>query len=207
VSRIGIAVAGASCSGKTTLASALAERLEATLVRVDDYYLPLDHLTYDERCDINFDHPCTIDHELLTLHVRSLLAGEAIEAPRYDFTRHTRFAVRETLQPTPFVIVEGLFPLCYPDLVELCDVRIFVDAPEDVCLERRLDRDVNERGRTPGEVISRYHSHVLPMYRQFVEPSGEKASVRVSGLDPTTLSAQRVLDAIGAIAAAPRQTS
>ncbi len=180
--RIAIAIAGASCSGKTTLARALAERLDATLVRVDDYYKPLDDLTYDERCDSNFDHPCTIDQDRLVADVRSLLVGEAIEMPRYDFTRHTRFAQGETVTPGRYVIVEGLFTLCYPALAEICAVRVFVDAPEDVCLQRRIVRDVEERGRTPGEVVSRFESHVAPMYREHVLPSAARANVRVCGI-------------------------
>jgi uridine kinase len=185
VRSVGIAIAGASCSGKTTLARALSEALGATLVRVDDYYLPLDHLTYEERCEVNFDHPDSIDSPRLVADVRELLAGHPVEMPRYDFTRHGRFAETERVVPSRIVVVEGLFPLCYPELVDLCAIRVFVDAPEEVCLQRRIARDVSERGRTPGEVIGRFHGHVAPMYRAHILPSARHANVRVCGVAPT----------------------
>jgi len=183
VRRIAIAIAGASCSGKTTLAESISRTLGATLIRVDDYYRPLDDICYADRCRINFDHPDTIDHERLTADVRALLDGQAVEAPVYDFTRHTRFEYTERVEPNSVIIVEGLFALCYPALVELCDVRIFVEAPHEVCLERRIVRDVASRGRTEEEVTERYHQDVLPMYEQHIGPSGAFATVRVSGVN------------------------
>lgn len=194
--RVGIAVAGASCSGKTTLADRLAASLNATLVRIDDYYRPLDHLTFEERCDVNFDHPNAIDSELLVAHFRALVAGESIEMPRYDFTRHTRFPDTVTVTPGPVVLVEGIFALCYPELVEACPVRIFVDASEDVCLNRRVERDVAERGRTPGEVIGRFTGHVAPMFRRHVLPKRELATVWVSGEEPLEKGLSNVLRSV-----------
>jgi uridine kinase len=196
VSRIAIAVAGASCSGKTTLAQRLSERLDATLVRIDDYYRPFDHMTYEERCEVNFDHPDSIDSPLLIEHVRALLAGQPVDAPRYDFTRHARFPTSERVEPRSVVIVEGLFALCYPELTDVCDVRAFVDAPEQVCLDRRVYRDVHERGRTPGEVIGRFHGHVAPMYRQHVLPRRAQATVVVSGVEPIDLGARALLETL-----------
>lgn len=181
---VGIAIAGGSCSGKTTLACSLSQQLDATLVRLDDYYRALDHLTYDERCEINFDHPDTIDSDRLVRDVAALLRGETIDAPRYDFTRHTLFSETVRIEPKRVVIVEGLFTLCYPALAEMCALRVFVEAPEEVCLERRLARDVCERGRTPEEVVGRFNSHVAPMYRAHVLPSGERANIRVCGVSP-----------------------
>ena len=201
---VGIAIAGGSCSGKTTLACALAQQLNATLVRIDDYYRPLDHLTYDERCAINFDHPDSIDSDRLVLDVAAVLRGETVDAPRYDFTRHTLFAETERVVPAPIVIVEGLFTLCYPALAEMCAIRVFVDAPEEVCLERRLARDVCERGRTPEEVLGRFHSHVAPMYRAHVLPSGERATLRVCGLSPIELGRDGVLQALEAPSSSAR---
>jgi len=179
-----IGVAGASCSGKTTLAEALGHTLGAPVLKLDDYYRPLCHISYEERCEINFDDPDTIDHELLVEHVRSLALGQAVDTPQYDFTRHTRFVESRSIAPSPVLIVEGLFTFCYAPMVDLCAVRIFVEAPDDVCLQRRLDRDVAERGRTPGEVISRFHGHVWPMYMKHIEPTRQYATVEVSGLSP-----------------------
>lgn len=192
VKRIGIAIAGGSCSGKTTLALALAQRHAATLVRIDDYYRPFDHLTFEQRCEINFDHPESINHELLVEHVRSLIDGKEIEAPRYDFTRHAPFARTERVEPTDVIVVEGLFALAWPELAELCEVRVFVEAPEEVCLDRRVERDVAERDRTPGEVVARFHSQVAPMFRRFVAPSAERATIRVDGTGDLTQMLARV---------------
>jgi uridine kinase len=192
VRSIAIAVAGASCSGKTTLAEALAESLDATLIRIDDYYRPLDHLTYEERCEVNFDHPDSIDHEFLTEHVRDLLQGRSIEAPRYDFTRHARFPVRERIVPAAVLIVEGLFTLTYPELAAMCEVRIFVEAPENVCLDRRIARDVRERGRTPDEVVHRFRHDVWPMYLEHVLPFRDLATVLVDGEEATEVALARV---------------
>jgi len=198
VDRIGIAVAGGSCSGKTTLAERLALELGATLLRVDDYYYPLDDISYERRCDINFDEPNSIDHALLVEQVRALLEGRMVDAPRYDFTRHTRFSETQPMEAPEVLVVEGLFTLCYQELVDLCSVRIFVDAPEDVCLQRRIDRDTRERGRTPGEVISRFHGHVAPMYRQHIEPTRALATIVVSGQDGINCSLARVLESLQA---------
>jgi len=170
--------------------------LGATVLKLDDYYWPLDHITYDERCEINMDEPCAIDSGLLIEHVRQLASGYAVEAPRYDFTRHTRFTETHTIEPGPVLIVEGLFVLGYPELVEQCSVRIFVEAPDDVCLQRRLDRDVAERGRTPGEVVSRFHGHVWPMYLQHIEPTRCNATVEISGLTPLDLGLATVTASI-----------
>lgn len=178
---VGIAIAGASCSGKTTLAHALCSELGATLVRIDDYYRPLDDLTYERRCEVNFDHPDAIDSERLIADFKTLLSGRPVLAPRYDFSRHTRFAQGEWVVPERFVVVEGLFSLCYPELVELCDVRVFVDAPEEVCLERRIVRDTLERGRTMEEVTRRFTTHVAPMFTRHVLPTRALASMSVRG--------------------------
>lgn len=188
-----IAIAGASCSGKTTLAEALSHRLGAALIRTDDYYHPLDHLTYEERCAINFDHPDTIDSIRLIEDIKKLREGQHTEAPRYDFTRHTRFPTPHEVAPNPIVIIEGLFPLCYPDLAELCTVRVFVDADEQVCYERRLERDVRERGRTPEEVHARFFGDVAPMFREHIAPTADNATVRVSGESPLEGSLELVL--------------
>lgn len=199
MSRIAIAVAGASCSGKTTLAKSLANVLNATLIRIDDYYRPLDHLSYEERCELNFDEPEAIDHALLVEHIRQMLSGATVEAPVYDFTRHTRSESTQTIVPTSVIVIEGLFALCYPELVDLCQVRIYVDAPDDVCLDRRILRDTLERGRTEDEVTHRFYSHVAPMFRQHGEPSRAYATVCVSGERPVAASLQDVLSVMSAL--------
>lgn len=184
VQTVVIGVAGASGSGKSTLAEALGAALHAPVIKIDDYYRPLCHISYEERCEINFDHPSTIDHELLVAHLRQLAAGTVTETPLYDFTRHTRFAQGRVIEPNRFVVVEGIFTFCYSELVDLCGVKVFVEAPEDVCLDRRMRRDVCERGRTQEEVLARFNGHVWPMYLEHIQPTREFADVRVSGLRP-----------------------
>lgn len=189
-----IGVAGASGSGKTTLAEALGTALNAPVIRIDDYYRPLCHISYEERCEINFDHPNTIDHELLVDNIRQLSQGVATETPLYDFTRHTRFAQGRTIEPNRFIIVEGIFTFCYPELVDLCSVKIFVEAPDDICLDRRMKRDVCERGRTQEEVLARFNDHVWPMYLEHIQPTRRHANVEVSGLKPVEEGLARVTD-------------
>lgn len=182
--RLAIAIAGASCSGKTTLANLLCEKYESNILRLDDYYRPLGHLTYEARCEINFDHPDAIDHIRLTEDVKRLLAGQSVETPLYDFTKHDRFLEVRRVEPHHLLVIEGLFALAYPPLIEQCVVRIFVDAPHDVCLERRVQRDVRERGRTIQEVTARFEEHVWPMYLEHILPTAEHCTAHVSGVGP-----------------------
>jgi len=202
VGRIGIAVAGASCSGKTTLANALASELDATLLRIDDYYRPLDHLTYEPTVRGELRPPLGDRFLPVGSQVRLLIHGIAVEAPSYDFTRHTRFAGCRVVTPSQAIIIDGLFALAYPDLAELCDVRVFVDAPHNVCMERRLVRDTTERGRTHEEVVHRFSSHVWPMYERHVQPSASRSTVRVSGVQELGRSLRQVLDEVRILARA-----
>lgn len=192
--RFAIAVAGASGSGKTTLAEALAAELDATLVRIDDYYHAFEAMTFEERCAVNFDHPDSVDDALLVRHVRALLAGETVDAPRYDFARFTRCAASETVAPGRCLVVEGIFALAFPALRTLCETRVFVDTPENVCLDRRIARDVHERGRTPDEVVHRFRNHVWPMYRTHVLPHRPRATQTVAGTGDLRKMVTNVVD-------------
>ncbi len=194
--RTTIGIAGGSASGKTTLADALAARLEAVIIRTDDYYRPLDHLPFEERCRVNFDDPEAIDHELLQQHIELLRAGRAIDAPRYDFTKHTRSPRRHKVLPRKTVMIEGIFSLCYSPIREICDVSIFVDTGEEECLRRRLDRDVRERGRDEREVMARFRNQVTPMFYRYVQPIRDLADVVVSGEVDTDLNVAAVLNFI-----------
>jgi uridine kinase len=174
-----IAVVGGTGSGKTTVARAIHDSLGggAVLLDQDAYYRDLAHLTLDERRQVNFDHPDSIDAELLIRHLEALAAGEAIEKPTYDFAAHTRAAQRERVEPSEVIIVEGILLLTDPRLRELFDIRIFVDVGDDVRFIRRLLRDTRERGRTMDNVIQQYLSTVRPMHLEFVEPSKRHADV------------------------------
>jgi len=190
--RVAIAVAGATGSGKSTLAHAVARALGGTVLHTDDYYRPLDHLTFAERCFVNFDHPDAVDHAALSRDLRRLLDGRAIDGPQYDFSRHTRSVRRRIVQPAPVVVVEGVFALAYPAVADQCDVRIAVETVEAECLRRRIQRDVTERGRTPEEVIQRFTQHVAPMFREFTLPTLNRAHLRVSGERDLAANVDRV---------------
>jgi len=173
-------VAGGTGSGKTTVARAILDQVGAEQVAYlphDAYYRELAHLPADERARINFDHPDALETELLVEHVKELLAGNPIELPVYDFTTHTR--TRETIrvEPAPIILVEGILIFSEPALREVMDIRIYVDTDADLRFIRRLERDLTERGRTVGSVITQYLTTVRPMHLEFVEPSKRYADV------------------------------
>lgn len=140
-----IGIAGPSCSGKTQLARWLSQELGAPMLNLDHYYLDLSHLTLEERARTNFDEPHSVDHDAIIEHAQALRGGQGVHAPRYDFARHTRAPGDEVIGPGEVVILEGLFAFCWPELRDLFDLKLFMEAPDRVCLERRLDRDVVEQ--------------------------------------------------------------
>lgn len=175
-----IGIAGGSGSGKTTIARALQDELGAeqvALIRHDAYYRDLGHLPPQERAQQNYDHPDALETELLVGHVRDLLRGESIEQPIYDFKVHARRTETHALEPRPVLIIEGVLVLAAPALRELMDLKIFVDTDPDIRFMRRLNRDLQERGRTLESVFQQYLSTVRPMHIQFVEPSRAHADL------------------------------
>ncbi len=177
-----IGIAGASGSGKTTLARELARELGGFHFPLDNYYRDLSHLAMEERARQNFDDPAVIESDLLAAHVAGLARGETINRPVYDFSTHTRMADRtEAVRATGFLLVEGLFALHYPELLPLYHLRIYVDAPDAVCFERRLLRDTQERGRSPESVRAQYAATVRPASEAYVRPSAANADLVVDG--------------------------
>ena len=175
-----IALAGGTGSGKTTVANVIIERVGTEHIMYlphDAYYKDPKNLPEAQRAQINFDHPNSLDTEMLIEHVRVLKAGLPIERPVYDFKTHTRIEEVINLQPQPIVIVEGILIFVEPALRNLFDVKIFVDTPPDIRFIRRLERDINERGRTAISVIQQYQETVRPMHLEFVEPSKRYADV------------------------------
>lgn len=170
-----IGIAGGSASGKTTVADKIIENFghtsSVTLIRHDDYYNNQDHLTMDQRLLTNYDHPLSLDNELLAKHLEELLAGETISKPMYDFKNHTRAQETEEMAPTQIIILEGILVLEDQRLRDLMDIKIFVDTDADIRFIRRLKRDIAERGRTVESVVEQYLGTVRPMHNQFVEPS------------------------------------
>jgi uridine kinase len=188
-----IAVAGPSCSGKSELSKRLQQELRAPVLGLDSYYLELAHLPLAERARMNFDKPAALDGDLLIAQVRSLAEGRAIERPVYDFSRHTRSGEFERIEPGGFVIVEGLLALHWPELRALYGTKVFIDADDEVCYRRRLDRDIRERGRTPESVHFQYYSTVRPMAERYILPTRAWADLVVSGVEPLERSTAAVL--------------
>lgn len=174
-----IGVVGGSGSGKTTVARAILESsgVTAAFLDQDAYYKALDHLTLDERRLVNFDHPDSLDNDLLVAQLESLAAGQPIDKPSYDFAAHTRAAATVRVEPAPIVIVDGILLFTEPRLRALFDIKVFVDVADDIRFIRRMLRDVAERGRTVEDVVRQYLGTVRPMHLEFVEPSKRWADV------------------------------
>ena len=175
-----LGVAGGTCSGKTTVAERLVEMMgeeHLALVKLDSYYWTRDDLPIDERALMNYDHPDSFDWPLLIEHVRSLCAGDAIGVPIYDYAHHTRSGEVRIVGPAKIVVIEGILVLDVPDLRELFDLKVYVDADADLRFIRRLQRDVVERGRTTESIVTQYLETVRPCHLQFIEPSKRYADV------------------------------
>lgn len=188
-----IGIAGPSGAGKSYLASHLAAALGgATILTLDSYYPDLSHVPLYEREATNFDAPESLDHELLISHVRRLASGSPIERPVYDFQTHTRTGQFERVDPAPYILVEGLYALYWPSLRELYATRVYVDMTDNVCLTRRLERDMRERGRTSESIFQQYRHTVAPMADAHVRPTARFADVLLFGGD-------RVEDEVAAV--------
>jgi uridine kinase len=178
-----VGVAGGSGSGKTTIAKRLMEFCPdntALLFQLDHYYRDLAHLSPESRDQVNFDHPDSLEMELVAKHLSELSAGKSISRPSYEFASHTRSSKEEILEPKRVIIVDGIFSLYSSEVRRYLDCGIYVDVSDDVRFIRRLKRDVSERGRTIDSVIKQYLATVKPMYHQFVEPTKHLADVVVS---------------------------
>ena len=175
-----IGICGGTGSGKTTIARAIVEAVGAkkvVLVEQDSYYRNLSDMPLDERHQANFDHPDSLDSEMLVNHILRLKQGLPIEMPLYDFATHTRSDKIETIEPRPVVIVEGILIFAEPRVLDLLDVRVYVDTPDDIRLMRRLKRDIQERGRTFERTLEQYERTIRPMHFEFVEPSKRHADI------------------------------
>jgi uridine kinase len=202
-----VAIAGPSCSGKTELARWLSRATGAPVLNLDHYYIDLAHLPLEVRAATNFDEPASVDHDAILADATHLRQGLAIHAPQYDFSTHTRAPGDEVVGPAPLVILEGLFALYWPELRELVSLKLFVEAPVEVCLQRRLARDTVERGRTPESVLAQFHATVLPGARDFILPCRNHADLVLSGTDPLEGSCRAALDFLSSAGLAPISNS
>lgn len=169
-----VGVAGGTGSGKSTVAEHIVDALpgdKVCILQHDNYYRDRADLTYEERCQLNFDHPDSLETELLVEHLVELKAGRAVEMPLYDFKTHRRSDETKRLEPRPIIVVEGILVFVDSQLREQVDLKLFVDTPADIRIFRRIRRDLEQRGRTFASVREQYYSTVRPMHLQFVEPS------------------------------------
>jgi len=173
-------IAGGTGSGKTTIADYILKTVgpeKIVFLPHDAYYRDQTGLTQEERARVNFDHPSSLETELLIEHVTKLRNGESIQLPSYDFKTHTRTQETTTIKPQPIIVIEGILIFVEPELRDLFDLKIYVDTDADIRFIRRLKRDIEERGRTTESVINQYLETVRPMHLEFVEPSKRYASV------------------------------
>jgi len=175
-----IGVGGGSGSGKTTVVNKIVAGIgkdQIVLIEHDSYYRDLSHLPLSERVKQNFDHPASLETELLIRHLDALKKGYKIEVPVYDFVEHTRSAKSISVAPKKVILIDGILIFSEPNLREKMDIKIFVDTDDDVRLLRRLKRDINERGRNFDGVLNQYEQFVRPMHLEFVEPSKRYADI------------------------------
>lgn len=175
-----LGVAGGTASGKTTVATTILEAVGAAQVAYlphDAYYRDMSYLPLSERARLNYDHPESLETELLIEHVEQLVAGKAVPVPVYDFTEHRRTAETNLVEPSPIILIDGILIFTNRELRELMDIKIYVDTDADIRFIRRLERDMNERGRTLESVINQYVRTVRLMHLEFVEPSKRYADV------------------------------
>ena len=190
-----IGIAGGTGSGKTTVARAIYDRVgrdRIEWISHDSYYRNFDALSPEERHKINFDHPDSLETELLTRHLDVLSKGSSVDVPVYDFATHSRKSETQRVEPRKVVIVEGILVLAEPELRRRIDIKLFVDTPADIRFVRRLSRDIESRGRSLSSVVQQYLTTVRPMHEEFVEPSKRYADLII----PEGGENQVALDAI-----------
>jgi uridine kinase len=189
-----VGIAGGSCSGKSSIAGCLSERVggRSLVLGMDSYYRDFSHLPEDE---IEVDVPEAMDHTLLVEQLSALALGRPVEVPVYDYTVHSRRPGRgRRVGPSDFVVLEGLFALYWREVRDLLDLGVFVTVDPGTALRRRIERDVRERGRTEASVRARYRDKVRPNYERVVEPTARHADLVVSGLEPVDASARAILE-------------
>lgn len=182
-----IAIAGASASGKSLFASTVYQELVAELggeriaiLSEDAYYRDQSHLSFEQRTLTNYDHPAAFEHELLAQHLQMLREGKTVSMPQYDYKQHTRIESSITVQPAKVILVEGILLLTDEHLRKQFDITVFMDTPLDICLLRRIKRDLEERGRSLSSVAAQYENSVRPAFFEFIAPSKQYADLVVT---------------------------
>ncbi|CDR30417.1 Uridine kinase [Acholeplasma oculi] len=190
-----IIVAGGSASGKSTVVKAILEKSgikDCLTINQDDYYKNQDHMTMEERLLVNYDHPLSIDNDVLYQDLISLLEGKTILKPIYDYKNYTRSDQTETIEPKPIIILEGILSLTDKSIRNLADLKLYVESDDDLRLIRRIKRDVKERGRSLDSVVDQYLNTVKPMYHKYVKPTKRYADMII----PNDEAHQKAVDVI-----------
>ncbi len=194
-----IGITGGTASGKTTFVKDLLDQCDTNTVNIisqDDYYKPLVGLTLQEKNDINFDHPDSLDFDLLEEHILSLKKGKAINKPTYSFETHDRLEKTIPIDPKPILILEGILVLSVSTIKALCDYTIFVNASEKIRQERRLKRDIAERGRDKETILEQFKTNIHPMHRKFIEPLKNEVNLVINGTKDFKKPIQTILNLI-----------
>lgn len=195
---IAIGIAGGSGSGKTTLANALqsAAPNDTLVLSQDAYYKDLGHMSVSQRANVNFDHPESIDFELMAKDLAALKHGQSINMPIYDFSTHQRASDTQVIHPKSVIVVEGILVFCSAEIRELLDIKVYVDTDEQIRLARRIKRDQIERGRNLESILHQYKTTVAPMFEQFIQPSKQYANLHVSGEQDLNIALTKIHQSI-----------
>ncbi len=196
-----IGIAGGTASGKTSIANSIRQEFQSnsTILKHDNYYRNFSDMSFEERCNLNYDHPNTYETSLLIKHLKELKLNTPIETPIYSFEEHLRTERTKKLLPTPIIIIEGILVFENSELRDLMDIKIFVDTDADVRILRRIERDMNERGRDLSSIMQQYRDTVRPMHIEFVEPSKRFADVIIPRGGANKIGVEMILARIKSI--------
>jgi uridine kinase len=200
-----VGIAGGTGSGKTTIAKTVVSALPAgscAVIEYDSYYRDRSDLSYEERTQLNYDHPESLETELLVEHVGRLRAGEPVDVPQYDFKTHARLGESRRIEPVPVVIVEGILTFVEPKLRALLDIKLFVDTDDDIRAFRRIRRDIKHRGRTFESVRDQYYATVRPMHLEFVRPSKRWSDIIIPEGGDNNVALDLLIVKLGSVLAA-----
>ena len=193
-----VGIDGGSCSGKTTVVNTLVEAFEGSVstIAFDSYYRDQGHMTLDERAQVNYDHPDSLDVELFVSDIQSLRDGSSIDTPIYDFSTHTRSNESKIVAPSDLVVLDGILLLAFPEITNLLDLAVFIEASEEIRFNRRIPRDIQERGRTAEQSSAQFKETVQPMHKRFVAPSICHADLIIDGEQSPQLSLAEITSAL-----------